>query len=245
MIKIISNQLDLGTQCQLVSCHFDVAQVKDKTIEELQQDWGVKIPANTQRAVDKRKAEFIAGRYCANKAIQNLNNAQPLTSTYNNNFLDIAVGEKREPCWPEGIVGSITHSHGFAAAVAASKNQIRGLGIDSEQRIGDETAKNVSSHILTDDESFQNNSTLVNDAVDYLTLIFSAKESIFKSLYPLVLQYFDFQDALINLSANKPHQFEFQLLKNLNEEFCEDYRGRGIYQFNDGFVHTAVIVPNQ
>ncbi len=238
MIEIVSNALDLGNQCRIVSCQFDVEHCRATTLDELQQTWGVKVPAKLHKAVDKRKAEFIAGRYCARKAMLQLDDVVSVSDSPS-----IDIGEKREPLWPEGIIGSITHSHGYAAAVAGSKAHFRGIGIDSEHSIGEKTANNVSSQILTDEENYQHNTDIVNSAVDYLTLVFSAKESIFKSLYPLVLQYFDFRDAVIHLSADNKNQFEFRLLKNLNDEFCAGYHGSGIYCFNGNFVHTAVTVP--
>ena len=40
--------------------------------------------------------------------------------------------ETREPCWPDSIWGSITHSAGFAAVAVGLKKEIKGVGIDLE-----------------------------------------------------------------------------------------------------------------
>src|SRR5690606_6132023 len=102
---------------------------------------------------------------------------------------------------------------------------------------------NVSSHILTDTERYDANAQWVSSDRQYLTLIFSAKESIFKCLYPLVQQYFDFRHAVIRLDAQQPGHFHFELLKDLGGEFDEGYTASGYYELADNFVHTAVILP--
>ena len=69
-----------------------------------------------------RKREFIAGRFCAHEAMV-LANIPPE---------HIQIGGKGEPIWPSNIVGSITHSHGYAAAAVARKSDIVSLGLDAE-----------------------------------------------------------------------------------------------------------------
>src|SRR5438132_9137019 len=78
-----------------------------------------------QRAVNKRRRAFSAGRGCARAALASLGlpGAQ-----------DIAImsGPRRQPLWPSGIVGSITHSEAYCAAAVAWESQLAGLGIDAE-----------------------------------------------------------------------------------------------------------------
>jgi len=238
MITLIDNCLELTGTCELVSCRFDPDAAKDQTHDALKNTWGIQLPEKLQRAVPKRLAEFIAGRYCANLALQRLrSNDQVLIE-------EIQIGDKREPLWPTDVIGSITHSHGFAAAVVADTAQIRGVGIDSEQLINPNTANNVASHILREEEVFQENQHLVLAFEQYLTLVFSAKESIYKCLFPLVKQYFDFKDARITLSNDAPGQFKFELTKNLTDEFGVGYSGTGIYRAQADFIHTAVVLTD-
>jgi enterobactin synthetase component D len=190
-------------------------------------------------AVNKRKAEFIAGRYCASRALQML----PLLPA-GDNSTDISIGDKRQPLWPIGLTGSITHSHGFAAAAVANTDNFRSIGIDSEHIVKHETAENVASHILTSAESFLDNQLITSNSDQYLTLVFSAKESLFKCLYPLVLRYFDFKDAVIQLQTGNPNHFSFVLQKTLNEEFSEGYSGKGVFRIDGDFIHTAVFLKN-
>src|SRR5208282_5779110 len=57
------------------------------------------------RSVPKRAQEFAAGRVCARRALAELGVVD----------FPLRVGEDREPLWPEGTVGSITHTTGFCA----------------------------------------------------------------------------------------------------------------------------------
>jgi len=228
MITEIDNPLDLGKHCHQHSCHFD----KTGYQESLQDELAIFIPEKMSRAVQKRKAEYIAGRYCARKSLAAINiNNQTVESS-----------EDRAPIWPQGVIGSITHSSGYASAVVAKKGELRGIGIDSEKCIKDKTSRNISSHILTENETFEANTHVAANEHLYLTLVFSAKESIYKCLNPLVKQFFDFKHAEIHFDRESNNQFSYRLLKTLNEEFCNGYQGSGQFFVHDDFIHTATVL---
>lgn len=233
MISLIDSPLQLPAYCSQVSCRFDKEAWQEERLAAYTEEWDVNLPERLAQAVPKRKLEFLAGRYCARRAIAGLGLA---------NTGEIPIGEKREPLWPAGLIGSITHSKGFASAVVASNQQLAGIGIDSEQLIAERTAANVSSHILVESEFYEANRELVDSAREYLTLIFSAKESIFKCLYPQVQQYFDFRDAEVELDATAG-KFRFRLKRSLTEQFPAGFEGSGVYTLAQDFVHTAVLQP--
>src|ERR1700761_3617241 len=64
------------------------------------------------RAVEKRRREFAAGRGCARRALAALG-LPPAP---------LLPGEGGAPRWPDGVVGSITHCAGYAAAAVAARN---------------------------------------------------------------------------------------------------------------------------
>src|SRR5690242_5958922 len=76
-------------------------------------------------AVAARRAEFAAGRSAARRALAELG-IGPVA---------LPVGERRMPVWPTGIVGSITHCVGLAAAAVAWADDLAALGIDVEPAI--------------------------------------------------------------------------------------------------------------
>jgi 4'-phosphopantetheinyl transferase EntD len=76
--------------------------------------------------VPKRAREYAAGRLCARRALAELG------------VVDFAAvtADDRQPIWPDSMVGSITHTAGFCAAVIAPRRCAAAMGIDSEW-IGD------------------------------------------------------------------------------------------------------------
>ena len=74
------------------------------------------------RSVAKRRNEFITARHCARIALGELGFPP----------LPILKGDKGEPCWPEGVVGSLTHCAGYRGAVVGRAGPVRSVGVDAE-----------------------------------------------------------------------------------------------------------------
>ncbi|MFK3779673.1 4'-phosphopantetheinyl transferase [Agrobacterium sp. NPDC089420] len=140
------------------------------------------LPPQLLRATPRRKAEFIAGRRCAAEAIRRLTARTAFPG----------MGEDRAPIWPAGVVGAISHSRDRAIALAGSNQQFCGIGIDIEKVLNEEEARDIASQALTASERHS-----LGNAIDpFMTgLIFSAKESLFKALYPSVRRFFFFEAA--------------------------------------------------
>lgn len=170
----------------LFYCKFNKSSYEDA----LFQQYNILHPDTLQNAVKKRKAEFLAGRYCANKVLE----AHAI-----HNFI-VNTGEHRSPQWPDDICGTISHSNDHAVAVACKKTYYTGIGIDIEELISPETLENIHSQIVGGAElSLTSNSSL--EKTFLFTLIFSIKESFFKAVYPLVKKYFYF-DAITILNID-------------------------------------------
>ncbi|MBY7831662.1 4'-phosphopantetheinyl transferase superfamily protein [Vibrio fluvialis] len=149
--------------------------------------YGLTLPEDLQRAVAKRQVEFIAGRVAACDALQ----AAGVTPQM------LAVGEHRAPRWPQGVVGSISHNENLALAVAQrveSDVDALLLGVDVESRIDNRSLPAIQSTIATAQEAAILARVSLNVA-QRVTTLFSAKESLFKALYPRVGQYLDFHDS--------------------------------------------------
>lgn len=189
----------------LLSTRFDPALL----IADDFQRSAVPPPASIQRSVAKRQAEFLAGRLCARAALQQLDNLDCVP----------AIGEDRAPVWPQHISGSITHSSGHAAAIVGHKAQWRGLGMDLENVLSLERAERLAGEILTAAE-LQRMAMLPREQHALLvTLTFSAKESLFKALYPIVQKRFYFEHAEV-LEWSESGQLRLRLLTDLSEEWC-------------------------
>jgi 4'-phosphopantetheinyl transferase EntD len=173
--------------------------------------FGVGMPESIGRSVSKRQAEFFMGRLAAGDAVGALvgrAHARPSPLKRLPHEQQIGVGASRQPVWPVGVVGSITHAGRFAAAVAAEGagagatglgdgpgdgTGITGIGIDIERRIGTETCQSVEDTVLKPVEKALLHSLAGEVAYDMLlTIAFSAKESFFKGSFATVGTYFDF-----------------------------------------------------
>ena len=148
------------------------------------------LPASLQGAAPKRLGEFLAGRLAAREALRPFGLAG---ST-------VAIGASREPLWPAGLEGSISHSvlAGEGVALCAVRPGKAGLGLDLEAWLGPEQASRLWPGILDGEEwgrLVAGAATAGLTLAEGLTLIFSAKESLFKALHPRVGRYFDFLDA--------------------------------------------------
>lgn len=183
------------------------------------------------RSVPKRVDEFTAGRLCARRVLAQLGVHR----------FPLLIGEKREPLWPENIVGSITHCSGFRAAVAGYKSELLGVGIDCEavERLDSKLWK----RIMTPEESHWINSLPSQQQLKYATLIFSAKESFYKCQYAITKQWVGFEDAALisDLLDIKRGRFTLSLLKPI-EGFPMDRAIRGRFLFEQGRVLTAVVI---
>lgn len=158
---------------------FDVGRFSEASILHLDEGYGEFI----RDAVTKRQSEFIAGRHCAHMAIAAHKISHGL----------IGIGTARQPLWPASIVGSISHSHGYAVAAAAKACRYLTVGLDVENVVTVATQARLRKSIVNDDELH-----LVTDSTSpekVVTLIFSVKESFFKAVYPFVGAYFGF-DAM-------------------------------------------------
>lgn len=138
-----------------------------------------------EQSAEKRRIDFSTGRYCARQALEQLINIKP----------PILQGKGREPLWPDGVVGSISHSGKLTGAVVALKKEVTAMGFDIET-IGD-IKPDMWNMIFHDTEQQLIQSKLAEADV-WATLLFSVKEAFYKLQYPLTGQFVDFLDIAIS-----------------------------------------------
>jgi enterobactin synthetase component D len=193
---------------------------------------GVTLPLSLDRAVRKRQAEFLAGRFCARRALE--------ACAPEHAARTIAIGANREPLWPAGIVGAITHTAGFASVAVARAEAARGIGLDAERIMHDDQAERILEQIAAPAEVAAIARRTGWSHGTSLTAIFSAKETIFKCLYPEVKRYFDFREAWVD--AFSDGRFQARLLIELTPALRAGHPLEGRYELSDGLVCTAIVV---
>jgi 4'-phosphopantetheinyl transferase EntD len=134
---------------------------------------------------DKRIHDFAAGRACAHRALSELGIVD----------FSLLAGKQREPLWPDSIVGSITHTHSYGAAVVARQRNLRALGIDCE--VIDSVDEDLWSRICTPVELERLAGLPAGERGRQASLIFAAKEAFYKCQFPLTREWVGFEDVVI------------------------------------------------
>jgi 4'-phosphopantetheinyl transferase EntD len=192
---------------------------------------GVLFPAEVAalgRAVEKRRREFTTARACARMAFKQLG-LPPVPVT---------TGERGEPQWPSGLVGSITHCEGYRACVVARSTDMMTIGIDAEPNAP--LPAGVLLEIARSEELPWLRS-LKHDVpeVHWDRLLFSAKESVYKAWYPLAKRRLGFEDAVLMVEPSTG-TFRARLASGpvLKGRRLTDLSGRWLVQ--DGLLLTVV-----
>jgi 4'-phosphopantetheinyl transferase EntD len=221
-----------GSDNVCLKCQFNIDIYQDELFDE----FNIYFPESLAKAVPKRKAEFLAGRIVVREAMKIM--ALPM--------IDIPIGMNRAPCWPEGVVGSITHSGNQVFCILSKKNNA--IGIDYEEVISGEDAANIQRSIVSEEE-VSLFGEVNSDYNKVLTLAFSAKESLFKALYFSVRKYFDFLDVTIisfqdELSDDGSSLLGLTLEVNtdLNEDIRKGRTFNVLYQWQDAGVLTFISI---
>lgn len=179
------------------------------------------------RAVEKRRREFTAGRACARRALQKIGKAVDY----------LLIGEQRQPQWPEGVVGSISHCPGFCGAVVAEKKQILSIGFDAEQNAG--LGAELHRMILRPEE-LQAIAALPG-TLPWDRLTFSAKECIHKVYFPLNSYTLDFVDARIEFYPEQ-QRFSAEIVNPAPTERVPLRKMQGHYCYTNTHIFTAITV---
>ncbi|MDE9465370.1 4'-phosphopantetheinyl transferase family protein [Xenorhabdus bovienii] len=205
---------------QVMQTYYDQACYQDILFDK----YGITYPARLQNAVNKRKAEYLAARYCTQQILNSMDYPE----------FQVINAPDRSPVWPDKICGSLSHSANCAIVFAASREKYQIIGVDIEQEIKQDTIDSVSRTVINETEAELLKKCTLSFAQAF-TLTFSIKESLFKALYPHVKRFFDFHAAEITAIDCRNHTVSIKLLKTLSDE----------YQAGSQFHGSFVLMPQQ
>ncbi|MBX3712888.1 MAG: 4'-phosphopantetheinyl transferase superfamily protein [Lysobacter sp.] len=197
--------------------------------EELQQ---------VARAVPKRRLEFAAGRQLARRLLDDMGQG-----------IEALPGDAdRVPRWPQAVVGSITHCRSLCAVAVAPRTLSAGIGLDVEP--AEPMKPELLPQILRESEfaRLRDWPHRWRDLAGILT--FSAKEALYKSIYPAHRVFLDFQDVELHWSGFAPDEgglfatFEAHV-RVPQATFPGMTRIAGRARVAHGHVGTVVVVPPQ
>jgi 4'-phosphopantetheinyl transferase EntD len=178
---------------------------------------------------EKRRTEFALGRTAARQALRELGLGNPPP---------VLQKAGREPSWPQGIVGSITHCGSWALAAVARSKFLEGLGIDLEdvEAVPHQEIADLVCRAPEREWVFQGGDSRLK-----LAMLFSAKESAYKALHPLCRRFFDFHGVELTWSPQRGI-FRGVLCVRLNRKFPKGYSFEVSCQRSANFVFTHVIL---
>ena len=138
-------------------------------------------------AVESRQRDFALGRFCARAALARLG------------IGDAVIGRdaRGRPLWPADMVGSITHTKNYAAALVARQDSFLSVGVDAERTGG---VSDAMLPLLFDEQERAWLETL--DAASRTlsaTILFSAKEACFKAWTKASARNLAFRDLHIDM----------------------------------------------
>lgn len=181
------------------------------------------------RATPERQAEFAAGRAAARAALRGLG-LVPFA---------IPMGADRAPVWPSGVVGSITHHGGQCLAVVARRMSFGGLGIDLEPLAP--LPADLLPEILTAGEALWLQDQPADRRGTLARIIFSAKESTYKALYPQIREVVGF-DAMEIRPDPEAGRFQARLTRAFGAVPAGS-RLEGLVLCASGHVVTLMTLP--
>lgn len=141
------------------------------------------LPDRVRRASPKRRREFLAGRLCASAALAQAGYAGPSW---------LAQGADALPVWPDGWSGSISHSASAALAAVCPDAAGFSVGVDVERIVLYDDVAGIASMVARPGELAVLSTLPATHAV---ILLLSAKESLYKALYPSLRTFRDFTAA--------------------------------------------------
>jgi 4'-phosphopantetheinyl transferase EntD len=184
------------------------------------------------KSVAKRRNEFVTVRFCARQALGELGVAP----------VPILKGEKGEPCWPDGVVGSLTHCEGYRGAAVGRHDAMRSVGIDAEPH--GVLPRGVLDAISLPEE--RSEISVLPMGLHWDRILFCAKEATYKAWYPVTKRWLGFEDAHIVFSLDDSGTaggFESRILIDpaaLSGPPLTSLRGR--WSVRDGLALTAIVL---
>jgi len=142
-------------------------------------------------ASERRRREFLAGRACAHAALRAIDR----------DGLPVGRGAMREPLWPAGVVGSISHAQDLAGAVVASAAEAWGVGLDIE--LLEPPLDAAVQRLVLRPGELTGPACTRDLGPECAKIAFAAKECVYKCLYPPTRWPLEFQDLAVEIDPDR------------------------------------------
>lgn len=196
------------------------------------------LPSALETAFDKRKSEFLAGRYCAREAL--------VPFSIEPSFI-LGRGAGHAPIWPDEMIGSITHSQNKCFVVTGKERPLRSVGIDSEDLM---SRKNEIERIekliscLSEGRVLDELSKKIERAVG-IGILFTVKESAYKAIFPITQNCSPFTDIEITEIDLEQGKASWQTTRDLGFGFPKRTDGNANFEWDGKWMHAIVSIPSK
>ena len=202
------------------------------------------LPRSFETFAAKRQSEFMAGRLCALEALTAL-------SSHMNQKFELGISHTGAPSWPDGFLGSISHtknkvsSRYLAAALVLEKSLFSAnfsMGLDIESVIESEKATKLIERIsLPNESSFLLSKNISLSMVG--TLLFSAKEAVYKSMNESLQKIFSFKSLELKEVSMASHLSEEKVAGSLQFSFKNESQPHAVtHPFTVNFVFKENLI---
>ena len=174
----------------------------------------------------KRQREFTCGRYYAHQLL--------IAAGYGDCFVD--RDDKGCPIWPDGVIGSISHTNDYCVAVLSANTATAALGVDLEEC--GRMKESLWPRLFTDQEIQQIRAVRSPaESMRLAAIIFSAKEAFYKCDYPLNGRSYDFREVEVTVNDTE-HRLNFDF-------HCPDRPQGCTGSYVAGVTHVMAVVYRQ
>ncbi|MAR92060.1 MAG: hypothetical protein CML06_14430 [Pseudomonadales bacterium] len=211
---------------KVCACRFDISQYTDASYGT----YRIPYPLILTNAALKRRAEYLAGRYCAMKSLQ--------ACSQGVDIIDLCA--EWHSLWPNGFLGSISHSQQRAVAVTSPQQLSVGVGIDIEKRVTVDKAIRLQNLLYTKEEFCRLVRSLTEPDLLF-TLAFSLKESFYKAMVTPLQPYLRFHSVSLCEIDWNTQRVKCQLNQTLNPALFAGKEFEGSFVVTpDSYVVTLV-----
>lgn len=146
-------------------------------------------------------------------------------------------GKGGEPLWPAGLKGSVTHCLPYGAVALSSSSEIKSIGVDIEKQ-GERNYEGIAERVLTKSEQLRLPLEMEEKKRQIITL-FSIKETIYKTFYPLVHTWFGFKEVENTSKGQDTYTMKFVSQRKELHAFSQPFSVH--YQWSNDIVLTYLL----